>query len=196
MDRSFSELSLTQRNSIKKKKKAVTTTTIELNKSTVQELSTVVLDDGDHQQETNREEEDDRPLSTNSVQNFKPQYLKVSDRIFKQMLLNAIQGGDTIVKCLDTNEKIQIVRRMTEVTNNLEYFDLQRHLWQDYYNLGIKENMWESTEVSNVDVQPSKQQRTFFFLNILLNSVKKRLHININVPIMNFKNIQCIYNKM
>ncbi|CAF1535461.1 unnamed protein product, partial [Rotaria sordida] len=55
---------------------------------------------------------------------------------------NSIEDGDKIVQCLNTNEKLQFVRQMTETTNNLYYFDLQRQLWQDYFDLGIKENKW------------------------------------------------------
>jgi hypothetical protein len=73
------------------------------------------------------------------MQLFKSQYLKVSDQIFKQMLSNAIPNGDTIIQYLNTNEKVQFVRQMTEITNHLQYIDLQRHLWQDYYNIGLKE---------------------------------------------------------
>ncbi|CAF4059652.1 unnamed protein product [Rotaria sordida] len=58
------------------------------------------------------------------------------------MLSNSIEDGDKIVQCLNTNEKLQFVRQMTETTNNLYYFDLQRQLWQDYFDLGIKENKW------------------------------------------------------
>ena len=43
---------------------------------------------------------------------------------------------------LDTSEKVQFVREMTEVTNNLQYLYLQHNLWQEYYNLGMKEDTW------------------------------------------------------
>ena len=65
--------------------------------------------------------------------------------IFKQMLSNAVQDGDQLVQCLNTDEKLQAVRRMTEVTNNLHYFDLQQHLWQTNYNIGITEKLWVSS---------------------------------------------------
>lgn len=75
-------------------------------------------------------------------QNFKPSYLQVSDRIFKEMLSNAIQGGQQLVQCLNTTEKLQFIRRIIELINQVHYFDLQQHLWQDYHNLGIKEGQW------------------------------------------------------
>ncbi|CAF1608430.1 unnamed protein product [Didymodactylos carnosus] len=31
---------------------------------------------------------------------------------------------------------------MTEVINNLQYLELQNHLWQEYNNLGMKEGIW------------------------------------------------------
>jgi hypothetical protein len=58
------------------------------------------------------------------------------------MLADAIQDGDQIVQCLNTKEKLQFIREITEVTNNLQYIDLQRHLWDDYSNLGMKEDVW------------------------------------------------------
>ncbi|CAF3428349.1 unnamed protein product [Rotaria sp. Silwood2] len=58
------------------------------------------------------------------------------------MLSNTIEDGDKTVQCLDTNEKLQLVRQMTETTNNLYYFDLQRQLWKDYFELGMKETQW------------------------------------------------------
>ncbi|CAF4322568.1 unnamed protein product, partial [Rotaria sordida] len=41
------------------------------------------------------------------------------------MLSNSIEDGNKIVQCLNTNEKLQFVRQMTETTNNLYCFDLQ-----------------------------------------------------------------------
>ena len=96
----------------------------------------------DNNKQEKKKEENNESLPTSYMQRFKPHYLKVSDQIFKQMLSNAIKDGDKIVEYLDTNEKVQFVRQMTEVTNNLHYIDLQRHLWQDYYNLGMKEGIW------------------------------------------------------
>lgn len=58
------------------------------------------------------------------------------------MLVEAIINGDQLASYLNTNEKLQFVRQMTEVTNQLQYLDLQRQLWQGYYNLGMKEGRW------------------------------------------------------
>ena len=67
---------------------------------------------------------------------------KRTDKIFKQMLSNAIKDGSEIIRYLDTSEKVEFVRQMTEVTNNLQYLYLQHDLWQEYYNLGMKEDTW------------------------------------------------------
>ncbi|CAF4914875.1 unnamed protein product, partial [Rotaria socialis] len=72
-------------------------------------------------------------------QRFKPRYLRVSDKILKQMLSNTTEDNLDIRKCLDTTEKVQLVRQVIEATNNLYYYDLQRQLWQEYYNIGTKE---------------------------------------------------------
>lgn len=117
LDKSFSQLSISQGNS--KKKKTITTTTndqIENNES-----------------------------SMNFTENFKPSYLKVPDRIFKQMLSSATENGSKIVQCLNTTEKLQFVRQLSELTNNFYFKDLQRQLWQEYHNISSKDiTNWES----------------------------------------------------
>jgi len=82
--------------------------------------------------------------SNNPMEKFKPRYLKVSDRIFKQMLSNSVpENGHQIFECLDTKEKLQLVRKLTEATNDYYHQDLQRQLWQEYYELGLKEGTWD-----------------------------------------------------
>ena len=68
----------------------------------------------------------------------------MSDKVFKQMLSNEIEPDDNTIQCLDTKEKIQFVCQMTEATNNLYYFYLQRQLWQAYDDIGMKESVWTS----------------------------------------------------
>ncbi|CAF4090544.1 unnamed protein product, partial [Rotaria sordida] len=125
VSRSFSQLSISQRN-LKKTKSTIG------NNSSNNEILNVVTDTNEklqQQQQHKKQEEDNDLLPTNYVQQFKPSYLKVSDKIFRRMLLNSIEDGNKIVQCLNTNEKLQFVRQMTETTNNLYYFDLQRQLW-------------------------------------------------------------------
>ena len=68
----------------------------------------------------------EQSVSSRNVLRFKPAYLKVPDHLFVRMLANAITDGGRLVQYLDTKEKVDFIRQMTEVTNNLEYFDLQR----------------------------------------------------------------------
>ena len=114
----------------------------------------------DTQPEMDIEKQNKLLITTNRIKKFQPHYLTVSDEIFKQLLSDAIEGGDQLVQCLDTDEKLQVVRQMTEITNNLHYFDLQQHLWQAYYNIGVNENLWES---SAPDSATSKKYSTYYF---------------------------------
>ena len=102
----------------------------------------------------------DRKEKKNADQSFKPHFSKVSDRVFKQILSNAIKGGHQLVQCLNTEEKIQFIRHMTELTNQAQYLDLQRHLWQDYHNIGVKEGQW-GPSVSNSFARQHRVCRTY-----------------------------------
>ena len=131
VNRSFSQLSLLQNDS--KKKKLMTTN---YPQSTNNELSSKVINN------TNNDN-DDNVLTMNYLQKIKPHYLKVSDKIFTEMLSNAIKNDSDriiIIQALDTQEKLQLIQQITEITNNLYYFNLQRQLWQDYYNIGLKQD--------------------------------------------------------
>ena len=73
------------------------------------------------------------------------------------MLSNEIEHGNTTIhQCVDTNEKIEFVRQMTEATNNLYYFDLQHQLWQAYDDIGMKEGVC----MSRVSKSFAKQHHT------------------------------------
>ena len=83
--------------------------------------------------------EKEDPLPYNHIRRYKPSYLKVPDHVFVRMLAKAITGGDEIIKYLNTTEKIASIRQMIELTNDLNYIDLQRQFWQAHYNVGLKE---------------------------------------------------------
>ena len=123
LDEPLSQLSISQGD--RKRKKVVTSTTMISNDKSM---------DKNHQ------------LPTNSLQNCKPRYyLNVSDRIFKQMLSNSIDNGHKLVQCLDNKEKLQFIRQMTEITHDLYFKNLQRQLWQEYYNRSLEDaDNWES----------------------------------------------------
>lgn len=122
----------------------------------------------------NNHEENDKSLPMNYIQRLKPSYLKVSDKIFKQMLSNATNDADKIVPCLNTNEKLEFVRQMTEITNNLYYIELQRHLWQDYYNFGLKEGIW-TLRVSKSYAKQHNTCRTYGFAKHIIEKRQKTI---------------------
>ena len=96
------------------------------------------------------ENKSEQSMSSHNVLQFKPAYLKVPDHTFVRMLANATTDGDGIVQYLNTKEKVDFIRQMTELTNNLRYFDLQRQLWQFHYDLGLKEGRWGSTVIDQL----------------------------------------------
>ena len=111
-------------------------------------------------------------IGNNSIQQYKPHYLTLSDGIFKEMLSNAVQDGDTVVRCLNTDEKLQMLRQMTEITNSLHYVDLQQHLWQAYYDIGINENLWASSATNS---STSAAYPTYYFPKRLVEKRRQTL---------------------
>ncbi|CAF4557491.1 unnamed protein product [Rotaria sp. Silwood2] len=81
--------------------------------------------------------------TNNYLENFKPHYLKVSDRIFKRMLAEAIEDGSKLLKCVDTPEKLNAVRKLTEIKNNVYHKDFQQKLWDEYYTISYQDQKWE-----------------------------------------------------
>ena len=163
VNRSLSQLSISQETNPKKKKMPSSSDTIIETTAVIDHPPVNVLPSEptkDNEPEMDIENQNKLCITTNSIKKFQPHYLTVSNEIFKQLLSDAIEGGDQLVQCLDTDEKLQVVRQMTEVTNNLHYFDLQQHLWQAYYNIGVKENLWES---SAPDSTTSQKYPTYFF---------------------------------
>ena len=125
-----------------------------------------------HQQQKNQQHEHNGSVSTNHIRIFKPRYLRMLDKMFKQMLSNEIEQGDTTIQYLDTKEKIQFVRQMAEAMNNLYYFDLQRQLWQAYYDIGMKEGVW----TSRVSKSFAKQHHTCRSYGFLKHIIEKCHH--------------------
>jgi hypothetical protein len=155
----MSQLSISQRHTTKKKK-----TITRNNQSNTNELLNVI-------------DYNDESLSMNYMQTFKPHYLKVSDKILKQMLSNVIQDDDNkIIQALDTDEKLQFIRQMTEVTNNLYYFDLQRQLWQEYYNMNLKEDNMKAVigQWRRLSKSDAKQHNTCQKYNLPKHAIEKR----------------------
>lgn len=70
------------------------------------------------------------------------EYLMIPDHLFVQQLSKTINDSDDIIRWLNTKEKIDFIRQMTVIVNDMYYFDLQRQLWQEHYDLGLKEGWW------------------------------------------------------
>ena len=93
-------------------------------------------------QQSNKEHKEQAMKST---EDYQPHYLKVPDRIFKQLLSHAIENGHKMVQCLDTKEKLDLIRETVEMKNNFDFKELQRQLWNAYYTLSTKDPNWELT---------------------------------------------------
>ena len=89
--------------------------------------------DGDH---------DDEPLLNADSLQHTPGYLNTPDYTFVRMLAKSISNGEPIIQWLNNKEKISFVRQMAKLTNHIRYFDLQKRLWQDHYDLGLQEGWW------------------------------------------------------
>ena len=129
--------------SIKRKRDFVASTST-ISKS----LSLVSISQGNPKKNkttNDRLNKENNELSIKSTEKYKPHYLKVPDRVFKQLLSNAIDSDKQIIQCLDTKEKLDFIRQMTEIKNSLQFKELQRQLWQEYYHLSLKDDSWEST---------------------------------------------------
>jgi len=172
VNRSFSQLSLLQNDS--KKKKLMTTN---YPQSTNNELSSKVINN------TNNDN-DDNVLTMNYLQKIKPHYLKVSDKMLKQMLSNTIKNDNdriVIIQALDTQEKLQLVRQITEITNNLHYFNLQRQLWQDYYNIGLQQDgSWSiAPRVSKSFTKQHHTCRTYGYSKRMIEQRQKTIELQL-----------------
>ena len=71
-----------------------------------------------------------------------PDYLKVSNRIFKQMLISSFEGANKLVKRLNTSERINFVRQYAYLIHKRFYIELQQDQWKYYYDTGINTNIW------------------------------------------------------
>ncbi|CAF1491381.1 unnamed protein product [Rotaria sordida] len=145
LDKPLSQLSISQGVAKKTKTTTVAETTSILDKS----FSQISMSEENAKKTKatiadNQVYKEHNELSQSYLENFKPRYLKVSNRIFKQMLSDAIENASKLIVSLNTSEKLHTVREMTEVTNNLYFKDFQEKLWQEYYNISFQDNNWES----------------------------------------------------
>ncbi|CAF1367817.1 unnamed protein product [Rotaria sp. Silwood1] len=71
-----------------------------------------------------------------------PDYLQVSNRIFKKMLISSLDDAKNIVRRLNSKEKINYIRQYTCLIHRLFYGQLQESQWKYYYDIGIQQNIW------------------------------------------------------
>ena len=77
-------------------------------------------------------------------------YLNVSNRIFKQMLITASEHvistdrHDMINRWLDISTNMHYIREHVRLLDKLLYLQLQQSLWTDYFQIGSIENVWAS----------------------------------------------------
>ena len=116
------------------------------------------------------ENNSEQSVTSHNVLQFKPVYMKVHDHTFVRMLASTTIDGVKIVQYLDTKEKVDFIRQMTELTNNLRYLDLQRQLWQYHYDLGLKEGRWGGQLLNNY----AKQHNTCRAYGYLKHVIEKR----------------------
>ncbi|CAF1384354.1 unnamed protein product [Rotaria sordida] len=83
-----------------------------------------------------------KQINHNNGDSYIPDYLKVSNRIFKKMLINSLEGAKEIVKRLNSKDKINYIRQYAYLIHRLFYVQLQESQWKYYYDIGIQENIW------------------------------------------------------
>lgn len=106
-------------------------------------------EDDDHQQQEQsyRQEENHEEFPENLIKKYQPQFVKLSYHVFKRMLHNVIPDNGQLIECLDTDEKLLVVRQIAEIINNLHYYELQQDSWKAYFNFAIRENIWPTTPI-------------------------------------------------
>ncbi|CAF2938974.1 unnamed protein product [Rotaria sp. Silwood2] len=83
-----------------------------------------------------------KQINHNNDDSYMPDYLKVKNRIFTQMLISSLGGADKIVKRLNTSEKINYIPQYAYLIHRLFYVQLQESQWKYYYDIGLKDNIW------------------------------------------------------
>lgn len=75
-----------------------------------------------------------------TILNEKPDYLHVTDQVFKNMLLTTLKGVEehTVLTLLDTPEKLQCIRTYTHLIQNVFYLKMKLEFWKEYYTIVIR----------------------------------------------------------
>jgi hypothetical protein len=74
--------------------------------------------------------------------NNKPKYLKLPDKLFKEMLSKSVVGEKSIDELFDTPEKLQYIRTYVHLLNNVCYLKLEQDYWQHYDKVATTEGIW------------------------------------------------------
>ncbi|CAF4617149.1 unnamed protein product [Rotaria sp. Silwood2] len=99
IDKSLSQLSISQPSP--KKQKTIN--------NQVNQIEQVTTNGTSRKENSKSKKQIDHSNDNSSI----PDYLKVSNRIFRQMLIGSLEGADKIVKRLNTSEKINYIRQYT-----------------------------------------------------------------------------------
>ncbi|CAF3904051.1 unnamed protein product [Rotaria sp. Silwood1] len=83
-----------------------------------------------------------KEINHNNDYSYISNYLQVTNRIFKQMLISSLEGADKIVKRLNTSEKINYIRQCAYLIHRLCYVQLRESQWKYYYDIAVQENIW------------------------------------------------------
>ncbi|CAF2953462.1 unnamed protein product [Rotaria sp. Silwood2] len=125
INKSLSQLSISQQCSKKAKKN-----------NPSDNKSSTMFNKQDHQQQQQH------GSSFGITSTLLPRYLTVSDQTFKQLFSSTVENANLIIQWLDTNEKLKSTRQLAHVVNMLQYLNLQKSLWQAYYDVGMTEGGW------------------------------------------------------
>ncbi|CAF3379014.1 unnamed protein product [Rotaria sp. Silwood2] len=128
IDKSLSQLSISQPSPKKQK-------TINNHVDQIEQVTT----NGISKKENSKSK---KQINHNNDDSYIPDYLKVSNRIFRQMLISSLEGADKIVKRLNTSGKINYIRQYAYLIHRLFYVQLQEEQWKYYYDIGMEENIW------------------------------------------------------
>ncbi|CAF2875228.1 unnamed protein product [Rotaria sp. Silwood2] len=72
-------------------------------------------------------------------------YLTISGSKFKEILLISTSNNintDALIELLNQKEIFLFIRQLTQLANKLNYSKLQNEQWSYYYNLGMREDIW------------------------------------------------------
>lgn len=70
-------------------------------------------------------------------------YAKLSDAVFYQLYSTVFHDNEDLLRFLNTDAKIQLIRQYTSLVDRLSYVQLQEVQWKYYYDIGMTQNIWK-----------------------------------------------------